>query len=186
MLRNLFLYGSLAKKFGKKHTLDIQSVSEGLHAMNANRPGFLKSIKKDGRYEVVKGDTLNDEHLGEKQLTMQYGKGDFHIAPVIEGSKSGLFASIIGIVLIVAGVYFQQPYLVSTGLALAVGGVGMMLTPTPTISDYGQREKPEERPSFYFSGPTNTMEQGGSMPLIYGRMVIGSTVVSAGIKVEAI
>lgn len=190
MLRNLFLYGNLAKKFGKKHMLDVASVGEALRAMEANKPGFLKSIKRDGHYEVVKGDTLNDEHLSEKQLTMQYGNDDFHISPVIEGSKNwmGPIMTVIGAALLVTAYFFPPaaPYLVPLGVSLMLGGIGIMLTPTPPMDDYSQRERPEERASFYFGGPTNTMEQGGSMALLYGRMIIGSTVVSAGIKVEAL
>lgn len=190
MIRNIFLYGSLGRKFGRKHILDVASVSESLRAMEANHKGFLKSIKKEGRYEIVKGDTLNDEHLCEKQLTMQYGKDDFHISPVIEGSKNiiGPIMTVIGAALLVTAYFFPPaaPYLVPLGVSLMVGGVGIMMTPTPPTNDYSQREKPEERASFYFGGPTNTTEQGGSMALIYGRMIVGSTVVSAGIKVEAL
>lgn len=192
MLRNIHLYGDLAEKFGKKHRLDVASIGEALHALEANFKGFLKSIKRDGHYEVVRGETLNDEHLGEKQLTMQYKKGDFHLSPVVEGSKSGgimgIVMTIIGIVLIVVGIYVPAfaHILIPMGISLILGGVGMMMTPTPSMSDYSQREKPEARHSFYFSGPTNCMEQGGSMPLVYGRMTIGATVVSAGIQVESV
>lgn len=190
MLRDIYLYGDLKEKYGRKHKLDVSSISEALRAIDANRPGFLKSIKRDGHYEVVRGKNLNSEHLNEKQLNINYGKGNFHISPVVEGSGNdgGIIMTVIGAALLVVAYFFPvtAPYLVPLGISLMFGGIGQMLSKTPSEDDYGDREKPDERASFYFNGPTNTMEQGGVLPLVYGRMIVGSTVISAGIKVESI
>lgn len=76
------------------------------------------------------------------------------------------------------------------GLKLALSGMAQILTPTPkigdTTSDYSTRERADERPSFIFNGAVNTTEQGGPVPVVYGRMVVGSTVISGGIVSEQI
>lgn len=193
MLKTVHLYGDLAEKYGDKHKLDVKSVGEAMRALEANHNGFLKSIKRDGYYEVVRGETLNDEHLDEKTLGMTFGKGDFHISPMVEGSggkNGGIIMAVIGVALLVVAYFVPvlASYLVPLGISLIIGGVGQMLAGTPSVgvNDYGSQESPEERSSFYFSGPTNTMEQGGVLPLVYGRMTLGSTVVSAGIKICSI
>ena len=78
------------------------------------------------------------------------------------------------------------PWAFQLGLALTMGGVSMMMTDNAFNDDYGGQEDPKERKSFHFNGPTNTIEQGGVLPLVYGRMVVGSVVVSAGIDIEEI
>lgn len=74
------------------------------------------------------------------------------------------------------------------GANLLISGIAGMLTPTPKISpqDYSQREQADQRPSYIFNGAVNTVEQGGPIPVVYGRMYIGSTVISGGIKAEQI
>lgn len=186
MLRNVYLYGDLAEKYGKKHTFDVSSVAESIRALSVNFKGFIKSIKRDGSYQVVNGEDIdNGKSLFEEELKMIFNKGDFHIVPITEGS-SGLVRTVLGVALIVVGVYTEQPWLVSMGISMAIGGVASMLSPTPNINNYGDRESPDERPSFLFDGPVNTIEQGGPVPIAYGRVMVGSTVVSSAIQVEDI
>jgi len=70
------------------------------------------------------------------------------------------------------------------GAALALGGVTQLISPQPSTGDYSERERPEERPSFLFSGPINTTEQGGILPIVIGRVIVGSKVISASLAVE--
>ncbi len=72
------------------------------------------------------------------------------------------------------------------GISLVIGGVAGLLTPMPKVGDYGSRESPDSRASFIFNGAQNTTEQGGCVPVIYGRMKTGSTVISGGITTEQI
>jgi predicted phage tail protein len=72
------------------------------------------------------------------------------------------------------------------GLAMFASGILQMLSPTPEIPDYSGREKPDSRPSYLFDGPVNTTEQGGPIPLIYGEVLVGSTIISTSLDVEDI
>jgi len=82
----------------------------------------------------------------------------------------------------------------AVGAALILGGVAQMLTPAPSLTPVGQTpsfgggttastEGTELDPqaSYSFSGVQNTSRQGVPIPLVYGEMVVGSIVISAGV-----
>ena len=72
------------------------------------------------------------------------------------------------------------------GASMVLSGVASALTPTPKLNqgNYGNRERPDERPSFIFGGPVNVSEQGGPIPIVVGEVMAGSIVASAGISTE--
>jgi predicted phage tail protein len=70
------------------------------------------------------------------------------------------------------------------GVNLILGGVINALVSTPAAADPGQRERPENRPSYVFDGAVNTTSQGNPVPILYGEMEVGSQVLSASITTE--
>jgi predicted phage tail protein len=82
------------------------------------------------------------------------------------------------------------------GFSLALGGVAQMLSPVPKLStsmpsqrasfagaQNGDRADPKRLESYSFSGIQNTSAQGLPVPIIYGRVWVGSVTISAGIDV---
>jgi predicted phage tail protein len=65
-----------------------------------------------------------------------------------------------------------------------LGGVAQMLAPQPASNE--PSERPENQPSYTFNGAVNTTAQGQPVPLGYGRLVVGSAVISAGIDVDQV
>jgi len=63
------------------------------------------------------------------------------------------------------------------GMALILGGVSQLLFSPPQAQSV---ERPENKPSFAFDGPVNTMQQGNPVPICYGELIVGSQVISAG------
>ena len=192
MLRKIHLLGEMGEKYGTEFELDVLSVGEALRAINANFPGFIKDIEKEEHYNVCVGDFDEKDTLNDQTIWMQHKVGDIWIAPAIEGRKQGVIATVLGAVLIVVGIVLSVygfgagAPLIKLGAGLMLGGVAMMLTPVPGTAEYKSREAPEERQSFMFDGPVNTNEQGGAIPIPYGQMLIGSTVVSTSLDVEDI
>ena len=72
-----------------------------------------------------------------------------------------------------------SPFLYQIGAAMAIGGVIQMLS--PQAKGLGAQDSPNNRPSYSFNGAVNTSVQGGCVGLLYGRMIVGSSVISAGI-----
>lgn len=62
------------------------------------------------------------------------------------------------------------------GMGLVLAGAAAMLT--PDVDDGGGAEQAE---NYHFSGPINTVKQGGAVPLVYGRAIVGSTTISASL-----
>jgi len=187
-------------------------------ALDANHGGFFRALKKDGRYRVVCGPSLDDEvstQLSADQLWMSFGRGAFHIAPVIEGSGSGGSGKAIGTIVLgvalmatgvggalavgtnlAAGLGTALPGFAGTafgitwgsvallGAAMTLGGISQALTPTPDVQSYDVRESEKHRKSWVFNGPRNSIEQGGCLPVVWGRHWIGATMVSGGIAIK--
>ena len=72
------------------------------------------------------------------------------------------------------------------GLSLVVGGVAQALSPAPvqssTTTERGRDAAKFE--SFTFSGIVNTAKQGLPVPIAYGRVFVGSAVLSSGLDVD--
>ena len=144
-------------------------------------PGFereLMTAKDRGiRYAVFVG----KRNISEKQLEHPSSVHDIRIAPVVSGSKAGgLFQTIAGVALAVVGgamMFFGNPYgvsLMALGIGLALGGISQMISPQPAT----------RLQSYDFNGADNVTQQGGPVPLLYGRMRVGSTVISEAMLAE--
>lgn len=195
-LRTIRLYGVLGSKFGRVHraALDTNTPAEAMRYLRSQFPGidaYLLGAKDKGiGFAVFRG----KENIAEDQLGEPVGNDDIRIAPIIMGSKNGgIFNIILGAVLVAAGVLVQafvfdgapnpiSNYLYGAGASLIIGGVVQLLTPVPKGGK--GKDRPENAPSYVFSGAVNTQAQGNPVPLLYGRMIVGSAVVSAGINVE--
>jgi len=75
------------------------------------------------------------------------------------------------------------------GAGLVLRGVAQMISPNPAASNaigMSMERGPEaaKLESFSFSGIVNTAKQGMACPVAYGRVVVGSAVISAGLDVE--
>ena len=189
-MRKVKLYGELAKKFGREFMLEVESVAEAVRALSANFPGFEKELMTAhlrGVEYVVRADKRD---VSEMELNNSLAPQEtIRIAPIAVGrKKGGIFQTIIGAILIVVGVVLNAfgqtwgTYLVQAGVALVAGGIIQMLIPVPKTDD--PSERPENKPSTYFDGAVNTMAQGHPVPLGYGKLMVGSAVISAGLTVE--
>jgi predicted phage tail protein len=72
----------------------------------------------------------------------------------------------------------------TVGLALALGGIAQIISPVAkdNLSDKDGKNETQRM----FNGPVNVVTQGGPIPLVYGRKIVGSVVGSAGIHIDAV
>lgn len=186
-VRTIRLYGVLGAKFGRVHRMAVASAAEAIRALGAQIQGFdaflTQSKDKGLGYAVFYG----KQNLAEDELRNLAGE-DIRIAPMILGSKSGgVFNIILGAVLVVVGAVATYwgfgaigAPLIKMGVAMMVGGVVQLLTPQPKGSS--AKDRPENTPSHAFNGPINTQAQGNPVPVLYGELIVGSAVISAGIS----
>ena len=64
----------------------------------------------------------------------------------------------------------------SMGVGLLLAGVASMLMPEPP-----EGSGAESAQNYLFSGPVNNVKQGGPVPLVYGRAIVGSTTISGSV-----
>jgi predicted phage tail protein len=190
MLRKIKLYGRLAKFIGKRVLeADVSSAAEAVRFLLANWPELERHMA-DQHYRV----SLGDYDLVEDELHDPAGKQPIKIVPVVTGA--GAVGRIIaGAALIVASIFIPGTALIfgtalkglvlGIGTSLALGGVAQLLTPTPTLS-LGTDSPNDPRKSYSFSGIQNTSRQGTPVPIVYGEMLVGSVVISAGIDVDQV
>jgi len=191
-LTTIRLYGALGARFGRVHRLAVQTSAEAVKALCVNFDGFesyLMNAKKNGMvFAVFRG----KRNIGVEDYQNLGGNNDIRIAPVMEGAKkAGVFQTILGAVMVVAGAValfgFGQAWgttlMISGGTAMA-GGVYQMLSPQP--KGLQGRDDPDNRPSYAFGGAVNTIAMGNPIPVLYGEREIGGAIISAGIVAEDI
>lgn len=179
------LYGALRERFGKEYDFDIITPREALCALRGNFPDFTAYLiqnNEPGYYVFVDGHSLSPE-----QMVLPAGSKTIHIVPVIKGAKKSPFWTIvIGIALVAVGgplgllgTGYLATAAVGMGVSLALQGISTLLAGSPSG---GPEERPENKPSTFFSGAINTIQQGGSIPVVYGEVLAGSAVISAGVE----
>lgn len=180
-MKKVILYGELRKRFGKEYYLNVSNVAQAIRALSAlvkgfqnylvinSEPGYL--IKVDGKY------------LEEENLTDTIKVDTIRIIPYIVGS-SGVFKAILGAALIVIGIVTSQPWLIKFGISTLLSGIAEVLFTPPVPEIAGTKE--EAKPSYAFDGPVNTARQGNPVPVCYGKLLVGSQIISAVILAKDI
>jgi len=192
MKRKIILFGFLAERFGKEHYYDVRNPAEAVRALCANYKEFklLCFEFSEPGFNVI----TDYGDIEEKQL-YDPCSGDIKIIPVIHGSGS-FFRIILGVALIglsfggflpatpiIAGLTTSFSSLAfGFGISLVLGGIAQLLTPTPKAPNVDSSNK--QFRSFSFDGPINLVAQGSPIPIGYGRMIIGSVVISTSILTD--
>ncbi|PWC73966.1 phage tail protein [Azospirillum sp. TSH64] len=204
-MARIHLHGALGRQFGRLADYQVRDAAEAIRALAANHPDFEK-IFREGSYRLVRGPrSRGGIDLTLDTLTLGLGNADLHIIPVPAGAKNGgAGKAIMGALVMVVAVAASIPSggtSLALGAEVTIGGVGLsvtygsvalfgasmmlsgisqMLSPTPKAN------LPDSKQSYLFSGPVNVTEQGGSVPLVYGRCWVGSTVISSGMDTEQV
>ena len=203
MLRKVKLYGELADFVGYKE-LDavINSTADAMRFLLSNFPK-LEAHMANRNYQVL----VDDYEVGKDDIQNPIGKSDIHIVPVITGAGGNTGKFLLGAVLIGASFMFPGAGLFgakslfgakaaggfltgvgtltsSIGASLVLQGVSEMLFPVPPIPEFQNESDP--RISFSFSGVQNTSRAGTTHPIVYGEIITGSVVISAGIDTNQV
>ena len=195
---------------------DVATPAQAIKALCVNFPGLDKWLidsEQDGvAYRVaVSKEKATEENVAP--LFMPFSdKEVFSITPVIAGAKRGIGEIFVGAVLIAvaiaapvagfsasaggftatgAGVTATGATFAATaaavagnlGIALVLYGIAQAISPqpdTPSIDEAVQLE------SFTISNVVNTSRQGLSCPIAYGRVFVGSAVLSSGLDVDEV
>lgn len=188
-LKTIRLYGDLGRRFGRVHHLAVKNVAEAVRALSILHHGFeayLMNAKDRGvEFAVRVGKSIVDKD----GLLNPVGADDIRIAPIYKGSKRGVLQTVVGVFMVVIGYVITGlsfglaaplgSAMIKMGVGMIAGGIIQMLTPVPKTD---ARDRKDDRTSYVFNGPVNVQSQGASVPVLYGELIIGSVVISAGIS----
>lgn len=189
-LTTIKVYGPLAKKLkARTFKAAVNSAAEAARFLLANWP-HLEQHMVSQNYRIRVG----GYSLDEDELDHPCGQGEIQIIPVIGGA--GATARIIGGVALFAAAmivsggtlgFAVAPWVVNLGFgigaSLALGGVSQLLSPVPSL-ETGDDTQGDPRKSYSFSGVQNISRQGVPIPIVYGRMIVGSIAVDGAIDVD--
>ena len=227
MEREVKVYGPLAKFVGQRCFLaEINSAGEAIRMLLANFPGLERHMAEQ-RYKVIVDSYETDleelEHPASRAIKIVpvvggAGGGTGKIlagvalvaAAIVLGPAAGGFlglgAGLGGATGAGAAISMgliggaAATAIGAVGVALVLGGVSQMLSPTPQIGQIGpasmtpgggrstttEGSEMDPQESYSFSGIQNTSRMGLPVPLVYGETIVGSVVISAGIDTDDI
>lgn len=185
-MKTIRVYGQLARFLGRRvfHAA-VSTVAEAMRFLLANFPQ-LEGHMSQQRYRV----SLDQRSIAAEELHEPAGQASISIVPVIGGA--GTVGRIIAGVALIAASFIPGvgalgvSLLFGTGASLALGGVAQLLTPVPQLSTTQASDNNDPRRNYSFSGIQNVSRQGVPVPVIYGEMIVGSIVISAGIDVDQV
>ena len=177
------LYGQLADRFGSEFDLDIATPSEAIAAINANHPGFRKTILDLHRQGIVYRVMVGDRVIDEEQLTLPSGRQEIRIYPIASGSGN-VGRIIAGIGLVGLGISGVGLLGLSAGSVAMLGGTVAL---GGVVGLFGVNKTPDEKStdepnSLIYSGATETEAQGSRVPIILGTCIVKGTIISASVR----
>ena len=206
-MNTIRLYGPLAKFIGRKtFEVDISTAAESIRFLEVTFPQ-IKRHMRDQWYVI----TVGRHKLGLNELHYPIGNQELRIIPVFSGaitldqilnpsggtsnpnnvpttsSSSSSSASVGGLLGgLISAISGASPILAIGAAIVGIGAlyvanqlskpaaqVGVSATPIKTDND--------PRTNFSFNGVQNTARAGVPVPIVYGEVVTGSVVISAGI-----
>lgn len=214
-LYSVYFHGTLGDTYGfQKREVMGASVQDVFAGLTSGLPDTFRDTILEGSWHIVLGETLEEElspldkYLSSELVTFPTEENELHVFPAIIGAGGkGIGQIIIGVVLIIIAIVitvFIPPAgpavwgmaaatwgSLAVGLAVAgvlsiAGGIMAMLTKPPTMASFANGVGIDQRPSFIFNGVVNNTEQGVPVPLVYGKHLTGSTIISASLAVEQI
>lgn len=183
-MATVLLYGHLAKKYGRRHEFQISNPAEAIRALKANYPGFEQDVLgHGGGYHLLVG---YESRMGERLGDVMSEREVIRVVPSVAGAgiETMAFWFFANTSLGVAASWVAGA-LVSIAISVALSSIASSLL-APDSPDSEGVERAENKPSYLFDGPVNTTAQGHPVPVGYGRLRIGSQVVSVGLSTEQI
>jgi predicted phage tail protein len=180
-MKTVKLYGHLGKKYGKIFRFKATSVVEVLKLLKANFRDFTSEIAgfTGAGYKVFVGNTqVSLEELNHPVSDSEVIK----IVPIVSGAGGGdgqgILMVIAGVALIAMTGGSATPWVAqmgtAVGMSLVMAGISNLLYAAPEVQ--------ADKGSLNFTGPLNSAKQGECVPIGYGRVMVGSAVISTGIS----
>lgn len=197
-MKQIRLFGDLVK-FKSEWSLDVSTVAEAVRAIEANRPGFVAAASA-GDYVLILADFETPDN--SRQVTTDnalhpWGNEVLLIVPRVGGNEpisatmimSASIAMTGSIAMSAATAAIMATVLnmvIGMAISMALNMVVGLISGSNDGTKATNQEAPENKPSYLFNGVVNTTRQGHRIPLLYGQLMVGSSVLSSQVHVKDI
>ena len=203
------VYGALRKRLGQcRFEFDVATPAQAIKALCVNFPGLEKWLidsEKDGvGYRIAVGrEKITDDLVN---LGLPFSEKEvFSITPVVAGAGRGAGQIAAGLGFVALAIVTGGTSLTfgaggfsavagssigfsvaagNIGLALVLSGIATAISPQPELNS--TLDESVQLESFTFSNVVNTSRQGMPCPIAYGRLFVGSAVLSSGLDVDQV
>jgi len=190
------VYGALRKRLGQcRFEFDVNTPAQAIKALCVNFPGLDKwfiDSEQDGigyRVSVGREKISNDPEAFGLPFS---DKEVFSLTPVVAGAGRGTGQILAGVALVAltlvpGGLPISGALATKIGLlggSLILSGIATAISPQPDLDS--TLDESVQLESFTFSNVVNTQRQGMPVPIAYGRLFVGSAVLSSGLDVDQV
>lgn len=158
------LHGKLGRDYGDVFYYEISKPEHAMQAIDANNEGFLDNLMKMHKQNINYCLIIDKKHINKDNIAnIDKPPKTIDVVPVIHGGGWGAVASFLVKVLIAVAITYALFLLIDP------------VQPESAEIEASTRGVDE---SFLFSNKANLAQQGTSVPLGYGRLRVGSSVIN--------
>ena len=175
-MTTVYLHGILKKEYQDYFKLNLNYPSDVVRAIDCNRRGFK------GRLNELSLQGFNYAILINKKLI----KSSDELNSFSSCERIDLVPMIIGSGSVIAGILGLTGAVAQITAAVINIGISFMLAPKPDLGLPAEQDisanANASKESYIFSSNVNLAQQGSFLPIGYGRLKIGSSVIQSSIK----
>ena len=196
MLTTVILGGPLGKKYGRRFEFMLHRPIDAIKALHCNFPDFVETMQ--GYADKGMEFRITDLSNGRRDLSLDESTTlnrpkVLRLAPVVAGASEQTakantqlaIAAVLAVAAIALSGGTTAPWVVQALAAMSVSFAiqGALGHYAAHQSKKNKREQKEKNPSNLFSNQENVTEAGGPVPVGYGQMMVGSTVIGVAYEV---
>ena len=196
MLTTVILGGPLGKKYGRRFEFMLHRPIDAIKALHCNFPDFVETMQ--GYADKGMEFRITDLSNGRRDLSLDESTTlnrpkVLRLAPVVAGASEQTakantqlaIAAVLAVAAIALSGGTTAPWVVQALAAMSVSFAiqGALGHYAAHQSKKNKKEQKEKNPSNLFSNQENVTEAGGPVPVGYGQMMVGSTVIGVAYEV---
>tara|TARA_R110000765_G_scaffold426489_1_gene542306 strand:+ start:2347 stop:2991 length:645 start_codon:yes stop_codon:yes gene_type:complete len=193
-LTKITFHGNLAEALGRKDwSLKVSSVSEALRAIDVLSKRRLSQVIFSNEKQNIKYKILTDdknlfsksidgaEDVKDSEMFLNKSMKSIDIVPVLEGAgddAKDVALVVGGAMMFGMGLDQSNLMMMQIGAFAILTGMSNLLAENPEFEDFREIQQTNKKESYLFSGPINTYNPGGPVPVGYGRVMVGSLAIA--------
>lgn len=166
-MTEIHLHGILGQKYGKLHKFSVKEPKDVVRALESNYEDFTKDLKKLLTDNIIYSIVVDDKWIQGNSFNEKDKIKRIDFVPMILGSGIELIFIAVSLIISVASAIYSY---------VQAGKQQYPEIPGATATSSANSR------SLSFSNRENVTEQGNPVPLVYGRIKIGSSVIQSSIK----